>query len=427
MNPPTQTPSKRRATTPLQLPQAPVNRGLNRDSQQPVNYSEAYPFFDDGDVVIDFGPSNQVFQLHSSILTRQSPFFAKAIRPPAHVSQVSKSWHLFTLSEANSTISLIYHGRKATGIPAYKKPNLSLDNGVKIKLEDDAIDDIQQTIKSYTVVLAFFYGIPFSTSTNNTTIKSALNLAEQVVRTSNELESLHLVRPHLGKFLNEYRHDLFLAIKDDPPRWIKLGEALENKAIYAECLVHLVGAYPRWGPWATAEVKNPGLLEVIRKKSREVEQLRIEIERDLLLTSLPYGDRALDPTQREQAETWLVVGVFRDQLAQEIHRLNPTDKIGAFGAVWKRGTFFRGLAKGLFEPLDGERVRRVCQMVMRAEWTDLLDDLEHLKEYAKQVVGELAVNELMIDPDANGVGYLTCVKVEDEDIPWLAAKRNVNV
>lgn len=57
---------------------------------------------------------------------------------------------------------------------------------------------------------------------------------------------------------------------------------------------------------------------------------------------------------------------------------------------------------------------------MKLEWAELGDDLQRLKDYAADLVQDLAVNELMIDPDANNVGYLTCAKIRDEDIPWLA-------
>jgi hypothetical protein len=63
---------------------------------------------------------------------------------------------------------------------------------------------------------------------------------------------------------------------------------------------------------------------------------------------------------------------------------------------------------------------------MDSDWNDLHDDLKLLKDHAAEIVAELAVNELMIDPDGNGVGYLTCTKIKNEDVPWLASPQNVS-
>ena len=52
------------------------------------------------------------------------------------------------------------------------------------------------------------------------------------------------------------------------------------------------------------------------------------------------------------------------------------------------------------------------------EWKDLGEDLKIMKQYAVSAVRELGDNDLMIDPDAHGVAYLTCVQVEKDDIPW---------
>ena len=65
-----------------------------------------------------------------------------------------------------------------------------------------------------------------------------------------------------------------------------------------------------------------------------------------------------------------------------------------------------------------EEVRRMVQRVMPSAVNTLDEDLTILKEYASDVVRDLARNELSLDVEEHRVGWLTCVKVESGDIPW---------
>jgi hypothetical protein len=48
----------------------------------------------------------------------------------------------------------------------------------------------------------------------------------------------------------------------------------------------------------------------------------------------------------------------------------------------------------------------------------LTEDLAILKREASIYVEDLARNECLLDVEAQKVGWLTCVKIEKEDIPW---------
>lgn len=212
----------------------------------------SFPMFDNGNVVIQSklaSSYNQTMQLHGAILTQHSPYFSRTIKLRAC------AWHYFTIESSNDgQINLISHDSQLSNRPvtnALEPCHATLIDGVKIKLEDEDSEikpesktgtevEVNAT-RSYTQVLALFYDIQLSSFPHP--VAKVLGIAERLVQTSIELECLPIVRPHLGKLLGEYRHDLFVAIKNDPPRWIKLGEALENKSIYAECLVHMVGTH----------------------------------------------------------------------------------------------------------------------------------------------------------------------------------------
>jgi hypothetical protein len=398
--------------------------------------------YKNGDVIIrtGLGPAPKAFQLHSAILSRHSPWFANAFRPLMSDDPIS-IWYSFTIEEVDGKIGLIRH--RAEG----KRPNLSHESqtgvidDVEIKIEEasdeaptalssaspDMTITVRKTIPNataaltcYSQVLGTFYSIPPQIS--STKISTALVQSESLTNLATELGCLHLVRSYIGDVLSQHRQALYLAIKSDPARWIQLALALQNQSIYTECLVHMIGAHPRWSPtWPTKRTALPEeILSLVKRKSQKLDQMRTELERDLLLATLPYGQKGvpLNPADRAQTETWITVQIFRDQLAQRIDQLDRTrDSLS-------RGTLFRGLHKGTLPYLETDHIRSICQGTMRSDWRDLADDLKCLKEYTGLLVKELAANELMIDPDTNDVGYLTCAKIEGEDVPWLASLQN---
>lgn len=405
----------------------------------PFQPADAFPVFVKGDVIIrtEIETSPKTFQLHSAVLSRHSPWFANAFAVSA--SKDHPKWYSFTIEEVDGKVGFVPQ-RTEGSMPCICHAQPQVIDGMIIKTEDTSDEVPTASAKStamvlaaskrtpnataalryYTQIIGTFYSIPPEVSSSN--IGMALVQSESLTKIATELGSLHLLRSYLGNIFSQHRRALFLAIKSDPARWIQLAIPLQNQSIYTECLVHLIGAHPRWNnTWATKRTALPeDIRNLIKRKSEEVDRIRTELERDLLLTSLPYGrnNLPLDPTDRGQTETWITVQVFRDLLAQRIYKLNSTH------ATLSRGTLFRGLLTGTLPFLETENVRKICQGTMPSHWNELHEDLELLKGHAGKLVAELAANELMIDPDANGVGYLTCAKVKDEDVPWLATSQS---
>ena len=52
-------------------------------------------------------------------------------------------------------------------------------------------------------------------------------------------------------------------------------------------------------------------------------------------------------------------------------------------------------------------------------WTSAAEDMETLKGFAQELVAGRMENKLMIDPEAFGIPYLTCIDVTPADYPWL--------
>jgi hypothetical protein len=383
-----------------------------------------------GDVIIrtEPGPSQKEFRLHSDVLARHSPYFANDLQISA--SDNSLKWFSYTIENINGKASLVSHQTKGER-PAlsYKQPEVI--DGIVIKMEEVADEaptvskalsttlaarknppNIEVAVKHYSHIFGTFYSIPPLIS--GADIGSALKQTESLVEIATSLGSLHLLRPYVANSFSQYRQALFLAIRSDPARWLKLAIPLQNRSIYTECLIHLIGVFPRWEiSWPTKRTAlTEDMRNLVKRKSEELDRKRIETERDLLLTTIPYGRKnlPLDPTERGHQETWTAVQVFRDQLAQRIDELDRTTN------SLSRGHLFRSLKKGTLACLETGRVRNICKAMIHSDWAELDGDMRLLRGHAAKLVAELAANELMIDAD--NVGYLTCAEIKDEDVPW---------
>ncbi|KAF2738588.1 hypothetical protein EJ04DRAFT_428779 [Polyplosphaeria fusca] len=266
------------------------------------------------------------------------------------------------------------------------------------------------TVEAYGQVLGLFYNIPLRIATNE--VKAALSQSEMIVRVATALECLPLVRPHVSNAIADYRQQLYRAIKADPVRWTLLAQSLQNEPLFTECFVHLVGAYPL-SPWPTKRnALTNELRQRITTRSKALDQICLVVDRELLMLTIEVGDSPVAPNDSQNKETWLLVQLFRDAISRQLHTLD--DKRRALSC----GTFYRKLARGGSNYMDYEEISKLCASLMNSDWRDLGEELKLLKQYASRAVQVLASNELMLDPDANDVGYLTCVKVGKQDFPW---------
>lgn len=139
----------------------------------------------------------------------------------------------------------------------------------------------------------------------------------------------------------------------------------------------------------------------------------IEAERDLLLLTINVRGGPVVPQENSMFGTWFVVCTVRDILAREFTALSDNKK-----ASLHRGSIFRKIRQGGSAYMDYEGMWRLMERVMTSAVESLSEDLGLLKEFAAGYMEELARNELCLDVGVFGIGYLTCTKVDREDIPW---------
>lgn len=395
--------------------------------------------FQDGDVFIytDLSSPEQVFQLHNSVLCRHSPVIAALLQP-------EEDWYKLALEEEDGKIGLV---RKSAIGPRPTSPQNGppIIDGTYIKVEeptdtstspfpDSASDSASDPPARPTIphtehacyfqVLASFYNIPPRLST--TSVGTALTQSERLTALATSLACTHLIQPHLANALGTYHQELYLNIARNPPRWLVLSLTLKNRAIYTECMIHLVGAHPR-KPWPKPATPIPDAIQhLIAQKAQDLTQLRLTTERILLLLTLQVIDpktrqkRALNPREPSERESWLALQIFRDEIVRHIRIVEGHEHPSLH---W--GHLYRGIYKGHFDWMSTAYLREMLEPVVKAGWRDLAGDLKDLRTMASMCVRKLARNRLMVDGDevrdgkGKGLGYLTCVEIGDGDVPWL--------
>lgn len=386
-----------------------------------------------------------MFQLHRSVLKRSSTWFRNTFAEIDNDTfgtdaPVPLKYHFVLGGEAEIPI-LVRHTAEvnspSTPFETQQPPN---QPEIKLEPQSDDLPRFETVIKfegraqsahrkashidillAYTSLFRAYYNLSPDITTTN--IQLALVQSEFLIEVAQIYDSVHLIRPHIGNIFSQFRQKLYIAIKDDPPRWLRLSITLESPSIFAEALIHLVGSHPAW-PWRTRNHTIPeSVLKVIKKKADDLNELCAEVERDLFLNSIQAAGGG--PTTIEKDfEGWCIVQVFRDWYCS---RLNAIISKAGDQRVMERGRLYRIMRRGgdAYLPYD-EVLASMRHNVKSDDWMELADDLKILKEYAKDTVHDLCKNELMLDVDAHNIGYLTCVDVETKDFPWVAKEVGLN-
>ncbi|CAN9403414.1 unnamed protein product [Alternaria alternata] len=314
----------------------------------------------------------------------------------------------YTIEETDGKILLIQ--QQVTGErPIIRDTKSDIPSDIAIKVENEDSDskaaqgitpDRTTIIDMYNQVFSAFYNVAINIPTTN--IAASINHSKLLTKIADDLgclEKLPNLTSQMNATLFQHRHTLFRAIKNDPARWLLLSLSLKNESIYKESLIHMCGAHPCW-PWPTPRSSLPeGILE-----------------RELLLLTIHVGrgtnNHAVSPLTNSEFDTWFIVSMFRSILGQELTSLDNNRKKPVL-----RGNMFRKIKKGEgYMPY--EDMRRMMEQVMPSAVQNLSEDLAMLKREASIYVEDLARNECLLDVEGQKVGWLTCVKIEKEDIPW---------
>lgn len=214
-------------------------------------------------------------------------------------------------------------------------------------------------------------------------------------------------------FIND--RQLWKAVAEDAARWLHIGVNLRSSLIFNEAFVHVVGLYPEW-PWSGKPPDLPIKLHcAVRLQSKSLHYRHLDVDRQLTFLTLS-GNTAVART---------VTSIFRDWLLDHLsHIANSTsqeeatlktdtcDHTSPDADCLTLAGFYRTISKGGDAYLPAESIP--CKA---GEEATLRAALKDIKRKASKIVAPLLESSLQYEGKDN-LKYLTCVKVEDADVPW---------
>jgi hypothetical protein len=274
--------------------------------------------------------------------------------------------------------------------------------------------------EAYNNLFLIFYSKPPIIS--KTSVSIAVEQCETLISIANRIEALPVIRPYLGNALGQFGKKLYTSVAAEPFRWLKISMMLESAAIFKEAMVHIVGAY---APGAEGQINIPADIpqsvhELILFKVRQVDEQRMDVNERLFSSSIIVDSKTVTFSLADTSvfSTWLVVQIWRDWFCRQMAsvHLNPH----------KTGQLYRTLAKSGDAYLTAAEVKAVIEKIrepVKVDPEELEEDLGLLKKFALEAVQGLCENNSMLDIQEAGIGYLTCTRIMDEELPWFETEQ----
>jgi hypothetical protein len=293
-------------------------------------------------------------------------------------------------------------------------------------------------------------------ATAYTECKALLHLADMY-------DALEVVGDRVDHHLLCFGAKLFKQIARYPPSYLKLGYLARSQKIFTEALIHVVGQWPAAAPQLRNQV-DAGVMDLIEDKFDELQDLQARVESKLwrLTLTTSRGDRV---SPSNDFLSWLAMSVFRQWFAENTTPgvsgiLKDTSRPGSGTTQTHHGSARTGsrssnhiasqrvpppqpAAPAQSAPLNVGRVylllgsnsssaylnhdetKRFLKLQPDLYTRDNLRKFERrideLKNLARDAVKPLMRNFLELDLSSfgpGGLGYLTCTRVENRDLPW---------
>lgn len=378
-------------------------------------------------VVLDFNDNDYWLQLHDAVIKRKSTKIANIVSTDPKKLD-SKTLYLNRLCKvpAGAKMALVLQDDGGHG----NVPILTEFSSIRAHIDEVAIEEEKDIAEedgskggtfsvgpnvlkfrdAFKSLFAAFYDEPLSISGDD--ILVALEQSEDLVKVATALSAVPAVRAQISNVLQEFRQKMYIAIKDNPPRWLNLSLVLESAPIFSEAVIHIVGCWPDW-PWDTPkQTLGPDVVHLIDRKGRSLETQRMHIDRRLMVNTINSGegDQERSATLQEHPDAWLAAGVFRDWLVKELNSCPGPSEIGRL---------YRKLQRGGEAYLPNTEVDQTVEWVgSNLDPESIIKNVQLLKKFASETVEKICENGLMIPPEALNLGYLTNVDVRPADYPW---------
>lgn len=317
-----------------------------------------------------------------------------------------------------------------------------------------ATQDEQDILRDYDNLFRVMYNFPpvldgINIADAYVQCKSLLTLADQY-------DALAVVGPRVDHHLLQFQSRLWKQIAKYPISYLRLGYLARSRIIFQEALIHVVGQWPA-GERSLRASLPASVLDIIEDKVDEMEENVARVEGRLFRLNLTTrnGERVTPATGYLD---WLAVSLFRQWLADNTtpapapaapipqrssgrHRAGSDANAGALVPVSSAvsnipsipplsslGRTYRTLGNPTGQGFLGhDECKRFLKLTPEMYSRDNLRRFEkrvdELKALAREVVRPIMGSSLELDltggrGPVGGIGYLTCTKVAERDLPW---------
>jgi hypothetical protein len=322
-------------------------------------------------------------------------------------------------------------------------------------------------IRDYDNLFRLFYNYP--PLLNSVNIATAYSECRSLLALADMYDALGVTGPRVDHHLLGFGSRLFKQIAKYPPSYLKLGYLARSRVIYSEALIHVVGQWPAGLPHLRNGPYSPlpdTVLDIIEDKVEDLEYMKARVDSKLLRLTLTTsrGERV---TPNNAYLDWLAVSLFRQWLvdsttpppapilknssssAPNINNhsrpsLSTTHRPQDRSSTASKSTTTLPLSSAQIYRLIGSASSQAylshddLKKFLKVHPTPSSDSLysrdvlkrferkiDEIKRLAREIVKPLMRNFLELDlkggeldTSLGGLPYLTCIKVEDADVPW---------
>lgn len=321
--------------------------------------------------------------------------------------------------------------------------------------KDDA--DMDPIIRDYENLFRLFYNYP--PNVNSVNIATAYSECKSLLALADMYDALPVTGPRVDHHLLGFGSRLFKQIAKYPPSYLKLGYLARSRVIFSEALIHVVGQWPA----ASAHLRSPpyscipkSVFEIIEDKVDDLEDLKARVDSKLFRLTLTTsrGER-VNPANAYL--DWLAVSLFRQWFVEMTTPApasilkNSSSSANPSSQPNRNTTTSQSNPSRAQDTPSPSRVYRLIgspttqaylchddlKRFLKMHPTPSTDPLytrdvlkrferkmDEIKRLARDVVKPLMRNflELELKPGDSraepGLPYLTCTRVEEEDLPW---------
>ncbi|KFZ09206.1 hypothetical protein V502_08870 [Pseudogymnoascus sp. VKM F-4520 (FW-2644)] len=265
-------------------------------------------------------------------------------------------------------------------------------------------------------------------------ISLALIHSENLIKAAKLYHALPAVRAHVSHLLAQHGHSLFQSIALEPVRWLNLSIDLEDKIIFQEAMIHLVGGIPDEFTSESFSGVPDDVVKLVKRKYKEMDDEVSRVNRLLAVLSIYDLEIRVRLTDKSSFDIWILASFWREWFGTNLEAAQTRSRHPKESTIQaKLGLLYRTIYAGGDAYLPKQEVLNVLRPLQQdgadqikgfLQWDTAEYDLAQIKTCASIIVQNLCFNRSGLNPAEAGFTYLTCTHIGNDEFPWVSALRN---